>query len=109
MHQGMASLRCNTSRILALCQHFPGSAVTTKNFPFPLPGRTYASTSSQGGGAAIQPSREGLRMKKQSLRPLRPVLGTTLAILAAPAYTQQTEDETQTVVVTGTRISRPSD
>jgi iron complex outermembrane recepter protein len=41
----------------------------------------------------------------------RLILGGTLAtILSAPALAQQTEDEsTQTVVVTGTRIARPSD
>ncbi len=47
-------------------------------------------------------------MNKKSVLP---VLGGTLAsLMAIPALGQQTEDEsTQTVVVTGTRISRPSD
>jgi iron complex outermembrane receptor protein len=47
-------------------------------------------------------------MNKQCMRP---VIGATLAtMLSAPVLAQQTEDEaTQTVVVTGTRIQRPSD
>jgi outer membrane receptor protein involved in Fe transport len=47
-------------------------------------------------------------MNKQSMRP---ILGATLGtILSVPALAQQPDDEaTQTVVVTGTRISRPSD
>ncbi len=47
-------------------------------------------------------------MNKQSMRP---IFGATLAaMLSAPVLAQQADDEdTQTVVVTGTRISRPSD
>jgi outer membrane receptor for ferrienterochelin and colicin len=51
-------------------------------------------------------------MNKQSKRPKigTKLIGTTLAILSSQAFAQQAEDEaTQTVVVTGTRISRPSD
>ena len=47
-------------------------------------------------------------MNKQSLRL---AIGLALGTIASvPAFAQQTEDEpTQTVVVTGSRISRPSD
>ncbi len=47
-----------------------------------------------------------------SRKSLRPVIGATLAttMLSAPVIAQQSEDEeTQTVIVTGSRISRPSD
>jgi iron complex outermembrane recepter protein len=49
--------------------------------------------------------------ESMNTRLLRPVLGTALAtVLSAPVFAQQSDDEpSETLVVTGSRISRPSD
>src|SRR5687768_16447256 len=49
-------------------------------------------------------------VSRGSLAVVGTIAGAVAAALPAPAFAQQTEDDaTQTVVVTGTRISRPSD